>query len=98
MTDNEAAAVRPSVGRRDWLVSWSVAADTLGRTTKTLTEWYEAGHVPAVRSPGGQLSAHASWLADVMASAKPGEAGDIPEVTRDWWARHEAAKTLRAVA
>lgn len=93
----ETATVRPCVGRRDWLVPWSQAASTLGRTTKTLTDWYEKGYVPAVRMPGepGQLSTYASWLADVMASAARGRAGTITEVTDAWWSRHEA---LREVA
>ena len=96
MAVDDAVATRPCVGRRDWLVSWSVAADTLGRSTKTLDVWFERGFVPAVRSPGGQMSTHASWLADVMTSARPGVAGDIAEVTRDWWARYEVSKEAAA--
>jgi hypothetical protein len=49
-----------------------------------------------VRTPGGQLSLYASWLGDVLASAKPGEVGDMTEVTRRWWAARDAA--LKAVA
>jgi hypothetical protein len=92
--DAEAGAARPVVGRRDWLVPWSVAASTLGRTPKTLTDWFDKGYVPAVRTPGepGQLMTYASWLADVMASAARGRAGAITEVTDAWWARHEARR------
>lgn len=83
---------RPVAGRRDWLVPWSVAADTLNRTKETLTSWHEKGFIPAVRTPAGDWFTYASWLADVMASARPGKAGEMAEVTRDWWARHEARK------
>lgn len=86
------AVVTPCVGKRDWLVRWSTAAQTLGRSEKTLDGWFEAGNVPAVRTPGGQLSTYASWLTAVMLSARRGRAGDIKEVTDAWWTQHEVLR------
>lgn len=76
------------LGSPERLVSWSKAAEILGRSPKTLTNWSEEIDVPAVRTPGGQLSTYMSWLDDVLSSARPGQAGDIAEVTRLWWRRH----------
>lgn len=85
---------RPRVGGRDWLVRWSAAAVTLGRAEETLTAWYENGLVPAVRSPGGKLSAHASWLYMVMNSARPGVAGEVIKVSQEWWALQAALQRV----
>jgi hypothetical protein len=79
MADNTAEAVE------EQLVAWSTAARRLGRTPETLTEWFLDGHVPAVRSPTNQLLAYQSWLDDVLASPRPGVAGDMAEVARAWW-------------
>jgi hypothetical protein len=76
------------VSRRERLVSWARAASVLGRSPDTLTNWYEAGLVPAVRTPGQRLSTYASWLDAVLASARPGRAGDVAEVTKQWWDEH----------
>lgn len=90
MSRDEGEDPRPRVGGRDWLVRWSVAASTLGRARDTLTAWYEAGLVPAVKAPGGELSAYASWLAMVLASPAPGKAGEVIKVSQEWWALHAA--------
>jgi len=82
--------------RDDRLVPVKRAARTLGWSADAIHGWVNAGHVPGVRTPGGQLSLYASWLGDVLASAKPGEVGDMTEVTRRWWAARDAA--LKAVA
>ncbi|HEV3290584.1 MAG TPA: hypothetical protein VG123_16485 [Streptosporangiaceae bacterium] len=76
------------VSHREVLVRWDVAADTLGRSPETLTNWYLAGHVPAVKTPGQQMSTYRSWLDDVLSAARPGCAADIAEVTRKWWPGH----------
>lgn len=81
-------AGRPRVSHREVLVRWDVAADTLGRDPETLTNWYRNGHVPAVKTPGKQMSTYRSWLDAVMSAARPGQAADIPEVTRRWWPEH----------
>lgn len=81
-----AGAVRISYA--ETLVRWDVAAKTLGRSPETLTNWYEGGHVPAVKTPGQQMSTYRSWLDDVMAGARPARAADIAEITRRWWAEH----------
>jgi len=79
---------KPRVSHREALVRWDIAADTLGRSPGTLTNWYLAGHVPAVKTPGQQMSTYRSWLDDVMAGARPARAADIPEIARRWWAEH----------
>jgi hypothetical protein len=79
------------------LVAWSAAARRLGRTSDTLTEWYLDGHGPAVRSPTNQLLTYQSWVDDVLASPRPGVAGDMIEVARAWW-RARFPEALREVA
>jgi hypothetical protein len=74
--------------RKDWLVAFSEAARTLGTTPETLRSWHAKGDVPAIVGPGGGWLTYASWIADVMRSARPGSAGDIAAVTRDWFATH----------
>jgi hypothetical protein len=74
----------PACGDR--LVPFPKAAPQLGRTTDTLQNWYEEGHLPAVISPGGQWSTYASFIAAVLASARPGHAGRIEDIARAWFA------------
>jgi hypothetical protein len=74
--------------RPECLVSWGAAAVILGRSRKTLTNWADEINVPTVRTPGGHLSTYRSWLDAVLASARPGLAGDIAAVTDNWWAVH----------
>jgi hypothetical protein len=76
------------VSYEETLVRWDVAARKLGRSPDTLTDWYEAGHVPAVRTPGQQMSTYRSWLDAVLAGARPARAADIPEISRRWFAEH----------
>jgi hypothetical protein len=76
------------VSHREALVRWDIAAETLGRSQDTLTNWYEAGFVPAVKTPGQQMSTYRSWLDDVLSAARPGIAADIAEVARRWWPEH----------
>lgn len=72
--------------RNDRLVTVKAAARTLGWSADAIRDWVNDGHVPAVRSPGGQLSLYGSWIGDVLDSARPGQTGDMCEVTRRWWA------------
>lgn len=84
MSDDTGA---PRVSRRDALVPWPRAARVLGRTTDTLDNWHADPSIlmPAVRQPGGKAT-YASWLDAVLASARPGRAGDMAEASRQWWA------------
>ena len=77
--------------RTERLVPVKAAARTLGWSADAIRGWVNDGEVPAVRTPGGQLSLYASWIGDVLASAKPGEIGDMAEVTRRWHAARGAA-------
>jgi hypothetical protein len=87
------------VTRKERLVTWARAASVLGRSPDTLTNWFEQGLVPAVRTPGQRLSTYASWLDAVLASARPGQAGDVAEVTRQWWDEHlQPVPVLEAVS
>jgi hypothetical protein len=83
----EGADAAPRVGRRDALVPWPRAARVLGRTTDTLDNWFAdpAIRMPAVQQPGGKAT-YASWLDAVLASARPGVAGDMAKASRRWWA------------
>ena len=74
--------------RGDSLVPFPEAARRLGRSADTLRLWHDAGHCPAVVSPGGQWSTYESFIADVLASARPGQAGQIEQIARDWFAAH----------
>lgn len=87
MSDDTGAGGPPRTGRRDALVPWPRAARVLGRTTDTLDNWHAdpAILMPAVRQPGGKMT-YASWLDAVLASARPGQAGDMGEASRQWWA------------
>lgn len=80
--------------RGDKLVSWAEAARRLGRSADTLRLWHDAGYFPAVVTPGGQWSAYESFIAAVLASARPKQAGSIEQIARDWF----AARTPEAVA
>lgn len=89
----EALPQRRSTGgsdrlRKDRLVTFSEAARTLGTTPETLRNWHAKENVPAIVGPGGGWLTYASWIADVMRSARPGAAGDIAAVTRNWFATH----------
>lgn len=78
--------------RTERLVPLKAAARVLGWSADAIRDWVNAGDVPAVRTPGGQLSLYASWIGDVLASSRPGQPGDMNEVSRQWWAeRGEAA-------
>jgi hypothetical protein len=94
----EGADAAPRVSRKEALVPWPRAARVLGRTTDTLDNWFAdpAIRMPAVQQPGGK-AAYASWLDAVLASARPGVAGDMAEASRQWWAARGHA-TLEAVA
>lgn len=70
----------------DKLVPVKRAARVLGWSAEAIRDWVNDGDVPAVRTPGGQLSLYASWLTAVLDSARPGRAGDMAEVSRQWWA------------
>jgi len=72
----------------DCLVPFPEAARRLGRTPDTLRLWHDAGHCPAVVSPGGQWSTYESFIDAVLASARPRRAGVIEEIARDWFTAH----------
>ena len=76
----------PQVG--DKLIPFPVAAKKLGKTPETLRAWHDAGCCPAVVSPGGQWSTYESFIAAVLASARPKQAGQIEDIARDWFAAH----------
>jgi hypothetical protein len=80
--------------RSDSLVAFPEAARRLGRSADTLRMWHDAGHMPAVVTPGGQWSTYESFIEAVLASARPKHAGQIEEIARDWFAAHAS----RAVA
>jgi hypothetical protein len=50
--------------------------------------WHDEGHMPAVITPGGQWSTYESFIAAVLASARPKRPGSIEEIARDWFATH----------
>lgn len=89
----EAGAIRarhrdPRPAIKDSLVPFPEAARRLGRSPDTLRLWHDAGHCPAVVSPGGQWSTYESFIDAVLASARPKRAGAIEEIARDWFAAH----------
>lgn len=71
---------------RERLVPVKLAARSLGRSADAVRDWVNDGQVPAVRTPGGTLSLYASWLSAVLTSARPGQVGDMSEVTARWYA------------
>ena len=73
---------------RDCLVPFPEAARRLGRSPDTLRMWHDEGHMPAVITPGGQWSTYESFIAAVLASARPKRPGSIEEIARDWFATH----------
>ncbi len=79
---------RPRPVRGDKLIPFPVAAERLGRSVDTLRLWHDAGHFPAVVTPGGQWSAYESFVDAVLASARPKQAGSIEEIARGWFAAH----------
>jgi hypothetical protein len=72
--------------RADRLIPFPQAARRIGRSTETLRKWHDEGHLPAVVSPGGQWSTYESFIAAVLASARPGHAGSIEDIARAWFA------------
>jgi hypothetical protein len=77
-------------GRADRLVPLSEAAQRLGKSPDTLRRWHGEGHLPAVILLG-QWSTYQSFIDDVLASARPGQAGVIEEIARAWFAEHAPA-------
>jgi len=88
------APVTLAARHRDTLVPWAEAARRLGRSADTLRLWHDAGCFPAVVTPGGQWSAYESFIAAVLASARPKQAGSIEQIAREWFAE----RTPEAVA
>ena len=80
----------------DRLIPFPQAARRIGRSPDTLRNWHDEGHLPAVVSPGGQWSTYESFIAAVLASARPGEAGVIEDIARAWFAERDI--TPEAVA
>jgi 2-keto-3-deoxy-6-phosphogluconate aldolase len=92
----ENSASGPMVSRKDRLVRWRRAAAVLGVSDDSLSAWYEAGHVPAVQTPG-LLFTYQSWLDAVLNGARPGKAADIAEIGRQWFEDH-VPQALEGVA
>jgi hypothetical protein len=78
-------ALNPSALRGDVLVPLSMAARRVGRTSDTLKAWADKFGIPVVKDPGGDWLAYQSWIDAVLASALPGRAGSITDVTSAWW-------------
>jgi hypothetical protein len=92
------APIRPyrrnlAASRADRLIPLGVASKRLGRSPDTLRRWHGEGHMPAVIEPGGQWSTYESFIDAILASARPGQAGVIKEVARDWFAAHAPEMT-----
>ena len=90
-TPGTGPARRLPLASDDKLVSFPDAARCLGRSPDTLRRWADAGHLPAVTTPGGQLSTFQSFIDDVLSSARPGRPGVIEDVCRGWFARRGIA-------
>ena len=84
---NPRPSSRPSV-HADCLVPFPEAATRLGRSPDTLRLWHDAGHCPAVVSPGGQWSTYESFITAVLASARPKQPGSIEQMARNWFVAH----------
>ena len=74
----------------DRLIPLAVASARLGYSVDTLQNWHDKGHMPAVIGPGGRWSTYESFVNAVLASARPGQAGVIEQIARDWFAAHAA--------
>jgi hypothetical protein len=92
-SDARTAPVRRRASRvicHDSLVSFPEASKRLGRSPDTLRLWHDAGHMPAVVTPGGQWSTYESFINAVLASAQPKQAGSIEQIAREWFAARKA--------
>jgi hypothetical protein len=78
----------PRSAPRDCLAPFPEAARRLGRSPDTLRLWRDEGHMPAIITPGGQLSTYESFIDAVLASARPKQPGSIGEIARRWFAAH----------
>jgi hypothetical protein len=85
---SEQTGVRPQVSDSDCLVPLWLAAKKLGVTEESVGDWHVKYRVPLVRSPGRFRFTYESWLAMVLASPRPGRAGDMQAVTDAWWDRY----------
>jgi hypothetical protein len=92
------AALDPHAFRGDALVAWSILATKIGRTSETLKTWHRRFGVPAVIDPGGEWLGYQSWGDMVLASAMPGKAPNIAEVTRRWWSERGVKEVPNAQA
>ncbi len=79
----------PGPSPADRLVPFSEAALRLGKTPDTLRRWHDEGHLPAVIMQG-QWSTYESFIAAVLASARPGQAGVIEDIARAWFAGRDS--------
>jgi hypothetical protein len=69
------------------LMSLPAAARRLGWSADVVHDWVKETDIPVVRTPGGRTSLYVSWVTAVLSSARPGQSGDMIEVTRSWWAK-----------
>jgi hypothetical protein len=79
------AALNPRALRGDVLIPLSAAARRVGRTSETLKAWAGRHGIPVVLDPAGDWMTYQSWVDAVLASARPGQAGSVTDVTSAWW-------------
>jgi hypothetical protein len=75
------------VSRQDRLIRWKEAARLLGTTEDTLTSWAAFVSIPVVRTPHQFRQTYRSWVDAVLASARPGQDGDVAMATERWWSQ-----------
>ena len=80
------------LAQADELLPIGDAARRLGRSPWTLKRLYEAGHIPAVLI-NGLWFVPASFVAAVLSSPRPAQAGSIEATAAAWF----AARTAEAV-
>jgi hypothetical protein len=81
------AHLQRSPQHTDELLSIADAARRLGRTPWTLKRMHQAGNLPAVIM-NGLWFVPASFVIMVLRSPRPGHAGVIEEIAREWFAAH----------
>jgi len=77
-------------------MSLPAAARRLGWSADVVRDWVRDNPIPQVRTPGNHISLYDSWVTAVLASARPGQPGDMDAVTRRWWA--ERGEVLKEAA
>jgi hypothetical protein len=86
-TERTGAELSTQTMRTESLVPISDAAQRLGRSVWTLKRRHAEGHLPAVID-GGRWLIPESFIAGVLGSARPKQAGTIESAAREWFAAH----------